>query len=81
MGRNELLTPLKGVRDLLHPILWLEEGADIDDENADKIKKMVVTPLVALEAVQWLLVALGGLGMLIAIGYFLARCCKKDQYV
>ena len=50
----------------LFPIVWIDECAELDRENADKIKRMILTPLTASEVVQWLLVALGAIGLMIS---------------
>jgi len=42
------------------PIFWLDEGADIDQENIDKVKSMVTTPLILLDAAKYGMIALGG---------------------
>merc|ERR1712020_17164 len=57
------------INDTLMPLLWVDEGADIDQENIDKLKKMLVTPMKILEAAKWTLVAVGIL--LAALGAFM----------
>ena len=58
---------LTQVEDRLIPLLWVDEGADIDQENIDKIKSKLVTPIKALEAVKWTLIALGALMAILSI--------------
>ena len=41
------------------PLLWVDEGADIDQENIDLLKEMLITPILILEAAKWTLIALG----------------------
>jgi len=41
------------------PVVWLDEGAEIDQENIDKIKSMVTTPLLLLEIAKWGMLGLG----------------------
>ena len=53
----------------LMPLLWVDEGADIDKENIDKLKKMLIIPIIILEAAKWTLVVLGLL--LAALGGFM----------
>ena len=60
---------MSNIEDFLMPLLWVDEGADIDQENVDKLKKMLITPLKILEAAKWTLVALGIL--LAALGAFM----------
>jgi len=56
------------------PILWLDEGADIDQENIDKVKKKVTTPLLLVDVARYTLIALGVAGVGLAILLFC--CCK-----
>jgi len=52
------------------PVLWLDEGADIDQENIDKIKSMVTTPLLILDVVKYGLLSVGGIGLLLGASMF-----------
>ena len=61
LDRNEdidILSNLPTER-LHHPLIWLEEGAEVDEENFKLIRKMVITPINATKGVQWTAVALG----------------------
>ena len=49
-------------------MLWVDEGADLDDENADKIKKMVITPIKATVGVQWAMFGVGCAMVIVGIG-------------
>ncbi len=50
---------LRNVRFALHPILWMEETAELDEATAHKVRLMMVVPLAFLAALQWTLVAAG----------------------
>ena len=51
---------MKNIKDFtLMPLLWVDEGADIDQENIDLLKKMLITPIIILEAAKWTLIVLG----------------------
>ena len=51
---------MKNIKDFtLMPLLWVDEGADIDQENIDLLKKMLITPILILEAAKWTLIVLG----------------------
>ena len=51
---------MKNIKDFtLTPLLWVDEGADIDQENIDLLKKMLITPILILEAAKWTLIVLG----------------------
>ena len=56
---DEMFECLKNVNDTIFPILWLDEGADIDQENIDKLKSMVIIPLKILEGVKWAMIVIG----------------------
>ena len=43
----------------LMPLLWVDEGADIDQENIDKLKKMLIIPIIITEVIKWGLVVIG----------------------
>ena len=47
--RERRIDLLRRVRPALHPIVWVDEGADLNDENASKLKKMIVLPSIALK--------------------------------
>ena len=51
---------MKNIKDFtLMPLLWVDEGADIDQENIDLLKEMLITPILILEAAKWTMIALG----------------------
>lgn len=50
---------MKNINDTIMPMFWVDEGADIDQENIDKIKSKLVTPILLLNVVQWTLIVLG----------------------
>ena len=55
----------------LMPLLWVDEGADIDQENIDLLKEMLITPILILEAAKWTMIALGLLlAVLGALNFF-----------
>ena len=47
--RERRINLLSRVKPALHPILWVDEGADLDDENASMMKWMLVVPSIVLE--------------------------------
>ena len=71
---NSIVNKLENVPNVTFPVLWLEEVADLDDTNAKILKDMVITPVNALEGVQWTMVALGAAMMLTAIGFWVFMC-------
>jgi len=73
----EFLKTIKPVA--VFPMVWLDEGAEIDQENIDKIKSMVTTPLLLLDVAKWTMIGLG-IG-LIVLGGGLFAFCKPQTYV
>jgi lysosome membrane protein 2 len=73
-GRGEIVF----LQDITHvpafPILWLDEGADIDQANIDKIKSMVTTPLLLLDIAKYGMIGLGA--ALLVLGS-LVMCLKR----
>ncbi|GJQ79433.1 Snmp2 [Trypoxylus dichotomus] len=62
---NAILKPLQGVnvtqvRNTMLPILWVEEGVEINDELADIFKSKFLNVLQAAEILKWVLIGVGG---------------------
>ena len=47
--RERRIDLLRRVRPALHPLVWVDEGAALDDENASKMHNMIVVPSLALK--------------------------------
>jgi len=58
---------LKNVIESLFPLVWVDEGADIDQENLDKAKGMLVTPFLAVDIGSGVIIGLGGVLILAVI--------------
>ena len=54
---------------MIFPLMWVDEGADIDQENIDKLKSMLYTPITILEVAKWVLIV-GGF-VLLVLGVFM----------
>ena len=50
---------LNSVKENVFPLAWVDEGADIDDENLKKAKGFLVTPFIAVDATMGVMIALG----------------------
>jgi len=59
--RSTYFDVLKTVNDVVFPLVWVDEGADIDDENLKKAKGMLVTPFLAVDIGCGIMIAVGGL--------------------
>ena len=57
---------LNNVPDLYFPVMWFDQGAEIDQEWSDKFKGMVQTPLLLVDIFTYLGIALGSLGIILA---------------
>merc|ERR1711936_916294 len=75
---NNLLTNMPNYTqpELVFPLPWVDEGADIDAENLKKAKGLLVTPFIAVDAVTGILIAIGGLMMIGSLLWYLkSKCC------
>jgi len=75
---NNLLTNMPNYTqsELVFPLTWVDEGADIDAENLKKAKGLLVTPFIAVDAVTGILIAAGGLMMIGSVLWYLkSKCC------
>jgi len=62
--------------ELVFPLTWVDEGADIDAENLKKAKGLLVTPFIAVDAVTGILIGVGGLMMIGSVLWYLkSKCC------
>jgi len=64
---------LANVNDTIFPLLWVDEGADIDKENLKKLKSLLVTPFLAVDISCGLAIGIGGLiliGLAVQTFYF-----------
>jgi len=59
---------------VIFPVVWVDEGADIDADNLDKLKSMLVTPFLLVDIATGVLIGLGGVLVILAGG--LAFFCK-----
>ena len=68
---------LNNVTETLFPIFWLEESADIDQANIDKLKDMLIKPLKIAEIGQWVDVGVGAALVLVGLVLFTITLLKK----
>jgi len=74
---NVEIFPIPGIEFLQNrtrtilPIFWADEAVAMDEDNADDLKKSLITPLRIVNASKWAVIALGGVlfisGLLIFI--------------
>ena len=70
---------LNNVKETLFPIFWLEESADIDQANIDKLKDMLIKPLKIAEIGQWVAVGVGAALALVGLVLFTIAVMKKGK--
>lgn len=58
------------------PVLWVEEGIELNDDMVNLIKGDLVNVLLLLDIVQWGLV---GFGSMLALGMFSIFFCGKNK--
>lgn len=66
----------ENLRTSLMPVLWVEEGIELNDEMVNLIKGDLVNVLLLLDIVQWGLV---GFGSVLALGMFSLFFCGKNK--
>lgn len=57
-----------GIKDVIFPVVWVDEGADIDQESLDKLKSLLVTPFLLVDIGVGILMGLGGVLIVLAGG-------------
>jgi len=67
---------LNNVLESVFPLAWVDEGADIDDENLKLAKSFLVTPFIAVDATMGVLIALG---CAMIMGSIAGSCYKRRQ--
>ena len=58
------------VRNVTFPMFWADETATLDDENADLIKSLMVTPLLLVDIFVYA-IGFGICGLGILVGFYL----------
>jgi len=67
---------LNNVKESVFPLAWVDEGADIDDENLKLAKSFLVTPFIAVDATMGVLIALG---CMLIMGAIVQGCRSRRQ--
>jgi len=73
------LTILENIKTIpAFPVLWLDEGADVDQdpEMVKKLKKELVTPLTALNVSKWVLIGVGIAMAVVGMFVTLRKCLQ-----
>ncbi len=74
---------MKGFKDLqtvIFPVFWADEGAVIDDENADMYKGMVTTPLLVVDIfIYFIGIACSILGIIVALIFKVKLLLEKRR--
>ena len=77
---NQKLTGFAGLREVVFPILWVDETVTINDENADYLKFRMSIPLLVSDILIYGVgFALSGIGILIGLIFKLRLLMKKKQ--
>ena len=79
LRQSSRFTILENVVSNVFPLAWVDEGADIDDENLKKAKGALVTPFVAVDATMGVLIALGCMFIMGSIVQF-CRMRRSNKY-
>lgn len=75
------LPQLNKVREVILPILWLNESAKVPLEKAEELYSKLNKPLVIADVVCFILYALGGVMIIIPIIFFIKqKCINMEEY-
>merc|ERR1712037_63437 len=78
VGHSEYLQDLQDPENrTVWPVVWVDEGADANQENLDLLKSMLVTPFMLVDVGTGLLIGIGG--VLLILSAALHFCCKPSQ--
>ncbi|CAG7833577.1 unnamed protein product [Allacma fusca] len=55
LKKMPFIDTFKDVPEMLFPVLWADEYATLDDENAGTLKKQLITPLKIVEVTKWII--------------------------
>ena len=59
--QNTFIEPMINMTEMIFPVMWIDEGADSDEENIKVFKSKLVTPVLLVDIAKWGLIALGAL--------------------
>ena len=76
LRKIDRITVTENLRTTLFPVLWVEEGIELNDDMVNLIKGDLVNVLILLDFVQWTLI---GFGSALAVGMFSYFFCKKNS--
>jgi len=74
---NTVSSHFAEVREVLYPIVWVDEGASMPEATREAIKSMIVKPLAYADIGKWVLIGVGGL--LIVIGCIVLLIRRPDR--
>lgn len=82
---NADLGPAKGIvgygkmPEVILPMLWVYEGAELNDETADKFKRQLVTPMQLGTASTYAMIVVGVFMLVCLILYFVVKKCRRNS--
>ncbi|KAF4528634.1 hypothetical protein B566_EDAN012782 [Ephemera danica] len=77
---NMMVKPVRNIQitnnlpEALIPLLWVDEGVELDEENANLLRSSVYGVITALQALRWVLVTLGVAGVGAAVVVYFCCC-------
>ncbi|KAA0203800.1 hypothetical protein HAZT_HAZT000563 [Hyalella azteca] len=78
LKRYEALPDLQKVREVILPIMWLNESAVVPVERADALNAKLTVPLIVVRYVCIAMVAMGVIILLLALA-FIVKMCKAPK--
>ena len=74
---NTLSTEFSNVREVVYPIIWVDEGASMPKATQEAIKGMIIKPLEYVDVGKWVLVGVGA--VLVAIGFLMVMLNRRPD--
>ncbi|XP_070552515.1 lysosome membrane protein 2-like isoform X2 [Ptychodera flava] len=74
---DDYFTELRKIHEVYYPVVWQNESYEIDEDDADKFKSKVVTPVMITSIVQWTVLGLGIIILVVVLIVVLVRAKKK----
>ncbi|KAH7969645.1 hypothetical protein HPB52_020771 [Rhipicephalus sanguineus] len=80
LKKNRLITGLTDIPEIVYPVLWEEINIELDKALADYLKSTLENPMFYSTLFAYLLLALGGLLLLIIVAFIAGRAASRLLY-
>jgi len=77
--KNSYLSYLQNVNDAVFPVVWVDEGASIDEENLKELKKQLVTPFLGVDIGVGFMIGIGGVIIFVLSAMSVSASCRRKK--